>query len=327
MGEAQRHLSVVGPAPVPVARVAPLVGAADLRRLRRAYSDSLPCSASTEESLRSTLEAVLSVPGSMVRAQLSWLVAKGYGLAHETALKLAIGVEYFHSASLLFDDLPAMDDAIERRGVPCPHRLWGEGAAILAALALINRAYALIWSALATAHGEAGGQAAALVESCLGLDGVVNGQALDLAYAGSPRRGEAVEEIAVGKTVTLIRLCLLLPAILGGASEDELERFEALASGWGLAYQALDDLKDVLLETFESGKTADRDRTLGRPNLALAEGPESVLDRVEELLEATAVALSWLEARRGVRLEGLQALLESELDGLRGRGLAAAVSA
>ena len=64
------------------------------------------------------------------------------------AKDLAIALEYFHTASLLFDDLPCMDNASERRGVPCVHLAFGEAGAILAALALINRAYALSWRAV-----------------------------------------------------------------------------------------------------------------------------------------------------------------------------------
>ena len=44
-----------------------------------------------------------------------------------------------------------MDNAMERRGVPCVHFEFGEAAAILAALALINRAYALSWRAVSSA--------------------------------------------------------------------------------------------------------------------------------------------------------------------------------
>jgi len=72
-----------------------------------------------------------------------YLVATTYGLEEAPARDLAVALEYFHTASLIFDDLPCMDDATERRGVSCVHFEFGEAEAILAALALINRAYAL----------------------------------------------------------------------------------------------------------------------------------------------------------------------------------------
>ncbi|NJM12209.1 MAG: hypothetical protein HC889_10265 [Synechococcaceae cyanobacterium SM1_2_3] len=77
-------------------------------------------------------------------------------------------MEYFHTASLIFDDLPSMDDAEERRGHPCPHKVHGESAAILGALALINRGYALLWKVLSRLPRQRRHRAAELVESCLG---------------------------------------------------------------------------------------------------------------------------------------------------------------
>ena len=51
----------------------------------------------------------------------------------------------------------------------------------------------------------------------------------------------------------------------------------------GLAYQAADDLKDVLCPEDESGKTGGRDAELGRPNLILAEGFQATLRRFKRL--------------------------------------------
>ena len=83
---------------------------------------------------------VLSNPGSLVRPRLVYQMSTAYGMEGTLAQDLAVALEYFHTAPLLFDDLPCMDNALERRGAPCTHLMFGEDGAILTALALINRA-------------------------------------------------------------------------------------------------------------------------------------------------------------------------------------------
>ena len=75
-----------------------------------------------------------------------------------------------------------MDDARERRGRPCPHRTHGEASATLGALALITRAYGLLWEVLGTLDGERRARAGALVGECLGAEGILDGQARDLRF-------------------------------------------------------------------------------------------------------------------------------------------------
>src|SRR5438552_5887339 len=117
-------------------------------RLRHAFHTGLSLPPGTESHLAGALRDTLQHPGSMVRAELAFRIACSFGLEEDRSENLAIGIEYFHTASLLFDDLPSMDDARLRRGVLCAHHVHGEGAAILAALALINRAYSLVWKSV-----------------------------------------------------------------------------------------------------------------------------------------------------------------------------------
>lgn len=235
--------------------------------------------------LEGTLLHVLENPGSLVRPRLVHRVARAFGVGDEAARQLATALEYFHSASLLFDDLPCMDDALERRNAPCAHRVFGQASAILAALALVNRAYALTWRAVAASPQATQAQALEFVEQRLGVDGVLNGQSLDLHFSRLPQTRQMTEAIARGKTVSLIRLTLVLPAILGGASARELRCLERIALFWGLSYQIVDDLKDVIETSAQSGKTPSRDRLLGRPNLAGVLGVEAASLRLTRLID------------------------------------------
>ena len=253
-------------------------------RLRKAYSEYMPLPPTLELHLREALGRILENPGSLIRPKLAMEVAFGYGLPERLATDMAIGLEYFHTASLLFDDLPAMDDATERRGTACVHVDFGDAGAILAALALVNRAYALTWRAVAAGSRERQRRALEYVEGNLGVEGLLNGQSMDLYYGSLPHDHRTTERTAIGKTVSLIRLTLVLPALLGDAPEQELQLLERLALFWGLSYQIVDDLKDVLQDSKGSGKSASRDLALGRPNLALALGLDQAVVRLDRLM-------------------------------------------
>ena len=267
-------------------------------RLRRAFHAGLCLPHGTEPHLAGALRDTLQHPGSMVRAELAFRIACSFGVSEDRAENLAIAIEYFHTASLLFDDLPSMDDASLRRGVPCAHHVHGEGAAILAALALINRAYSLVWKSLAGLPPEVQAAALTYLESHLGIAGLLNGQSQDLYYSRLSHHLREPQSIAMGKTVSLIRLALVLPAIAGQARGEETHLLERLAIFWGLSYQTLDDLKDVLHTGEVHGKTAARDATLDRPNLALIIGIPESFDRIDRLMNLAGRAIARLERRR-----------------------------
>ena len=259
-----------------------------------AFRTSLPLPAVLDPPFEEALRHVLDNPGSLVRPQMVFQVAKAFGLNEAAAKDMAIALEYFHTASLVFDDLPCMDNAIERRGVPCVHFAYGEAGAILTALALINRAYALSWRAAAAASRQCQSLALAYMERCLGVEGLLNGQSLDLHYSTLPHNRETTERIARGKTVSLIRLTLVLPAMLGGASEREIQLLERIALYWGLGYQMVDDLKDVLESAAQAGKTVARDLLLDRPNVAAAMGIPGAVKRFTRFIRLGDRTLSEL---------------------------------
>jgi len=320
--------------------------------LLASFRTLLPLPARMEPGLRGVLQDLLEHPGSLARAQLVLAVMGAVtetvagdarrgedgpdpAATRERAHKLAIAVEYFHTASLVFDDLPSMDDASERRGRPCPHRTHGEAPATLGALALITRAYALLWEVLGTLAADQRTRAGSLVGDCLGAEGILDGQARDLRFAeaddtrgaeldlrpegevdpeAEPDRGTRVLRVAEGKTVQLVRLSLVLPALAAGAGDGALDRLEELSRAWGLAYQVLDDFKDGLMSRAETGKSTARDGVLGRPNLPAAIGEEAALVTLERLIQDARTALDAL-AEEGVataRLERLQRFLETE---------------
>jgi len=270
----------------------------DANPLSEAFSRSLALPASLEPRLRQALEHILNHEGSLVRPQIVADLCEAYTFPADNARQLAIALEYFHTASLIFDDLPCMDDAVERRGAPCVHVAFGEPPAILAALALINRAYALVWRAVSACPPALQAQAQEYIEAHLGVSGLLNGQSLDLNYSSLPHNLETTERVALGKTVSLIRLTLVLPAMVSGAPQRELQLLDRIAVSWGLSYQIVDDLKDVLQGSTQTGKTTARDLSLDRPNIAVSIGVNAALSRMDRLLRLGDRTLDRLMERR-----------------------------
>jgi geranylgeranyl pyrophosphate synthase len=252
--------------------------------LCQAYQRYLPLQQVTEPHLFGVIQDVGRQKGSMTRAQLSYLVMRKQGQAETHALKLSCGIEYFHTASLLLDDLPAMDDGALRRGQPCVHRVYGEAPAILGALALITRAYSLVWEVVNSLPWHERLNASSYLEAQIGAAGILNGQAQDLFFNPKKDGPSEVAQVAVGKTVSLIRLSLIFPALICGVSTQDLDCLEQCALGWGLAYQGMDDLRDLSRDPSVLGKTPQRDALLNRPNMALATNVKETLAWIDRHL-------------------------------------------
>ncbi len=159
-------------------------------------------------ALRGPVAYVLDTGGKRFRPLLTLLACEAVGGSAEGALDLACALEFLHASSLLFDDLPCMDNADQRRGEPTLHRRDGEAVAVLTAIFFLNKAYEL---AIVGSGGDSWVPLA--INRCIGQHGMVEGQLLDLAGRHTDR---AVRRM---KTGSLIRVCVELGARKGGASE------------------------------------------------------------------------------------------------------------
>jgi geranylgeranyl pyrophosphate synthase len=270
-------------------------------RLASALLGFAPPTLDAEPKLHAALNQIISRPGKLVRGQMVFLAACSHGLRQRPAEALACAVEYFHAASLVLDDLPCMDDAAQRRGLPCIHRKHGDATAILVALALINRAYSLVASAFEDQSTTVRTRARLLLDEYLGVGGLVGGQAWDLAFSqtdGSPR---VIGRIAARKTGALLSLAVELPAALARPSLREQRALRALCVYWGQMFQIADDLLDLSSPAFLAGKTTGRDQLLQRPNLAVRLGIPETRRRLGRLAAQADRALTILASKRGRR--------------------------
>src|SRR5688572_14852579 len=157
-------------------------------RIEEALAGWLPLStAAGTERFNEALRYAVFPGGKRLRPLLTLLGAGLGGASDAQALPLACAVEFIHTSSLVLDDLPSMDDADVRRGRPALHLVYGEGLAILTAVALLNQAYALFAAAAPDAAPAA--RLPALIREaagCIGHAGMTAGQAAELALSGEP---------------------------------------------------------------------------------------------------------------------------------------------
>ena len=203
----------------------------------------------------------LTGPGKRLRPVLTLAVADLFGTRGEVVVDVACAVEMVHACSLIFDDLPAMDDAERRRGRPTVHRAFGEDMALLAGLALLNRAYALVAEgaqrlALRRYTGE---DLLHHLAAAIGTAGLIGGQALDLASRPEDLDLTLLEYIHSHKTGALFMAAGELGAMAADARRKDLEVISRYAKNLGLAFQISDDLLDVLATPEETGKDTGKD--------------------------------------------------------------------
>jgi geranylgeranyl pyrophosphate synthase len=233
--------------------------------------------------------------GKRLRAVLCMAGAQAVGgpaVAPESLLPTACAVELLHAASLICDDLPALDDSATRRGRPTCHVRYGESMAILAAHALSGLAFELVARQADFLPGADVPRVLALLAEAAGSRGMIAGEVEDLRLEGRPYDAADLHFIHTRKTGAFIRASLLAGAYLARAESPDLSRLDAYASSVGLAFQITDDVLDEIGQAETLGKPARADRERGKPTFVSFYGLETARAMAEEQVSLAIEALS-----------------------------------
>lgn len=170
-------------------------------------------------------------------------------------------LEMIHTYSLVHDDLPAMDNDEYRRGRKTTHVVYGEDMGILAGDALLNYAFETAFRAfdLAPAESLTIGKALQVLGRKAGIYGMIGGQVVDVKETGHAVPREVLDTIYELKTAALIEAAMMIGAILGGATEEEVRKTEQIARNVGVAFQIQDDILDVTSTSETLGKPVGSD--------------------------------------------------------------------
>lgn len=249
--------------------------------------------------------------GKRLRPVLAVVTARSFGVDIASALDPACAVEMVHTASLILDDLPCMDDAAVRRGRPANHRVFGDDVASLAAVTLISEAFAV--TARSGAPPDVSARLVALLADAIGLDGLAGGQASDLAGAARDHDRAGLERMEAQKTGTLFVASVQIGARLARADEAEVEALCHYARHTGLAFQIFDDLLDRCADGAAVGKDVEQDVDKSTFGSVMDRGAAEAL--AFERCRAALAAVVHLRRSHHV----LAAFLEVMIDAYRGQ--------
>lgn len=240
------------------AHAAALERAAGIReQLEMRLRKSLAETGSAPPNLRAAMEHALLAPSKRIRPVLLYMIADPGPESVDDALDLGCAVEMVHTASLILDDLPCMDDAHLRRERPTTHIAFGQATAILSAIAMLTRAFGII--AELDIPAETRTRLANVLSEAVGYNGLVAGQEIDI-NGRSELVGEAqIENLNWLKTGTLFVAAAEMGAILRGLPEDRIEKVRHFARHLGLAFQTADDLLDTSASAADIGKDVHKD--------------------------------------------------------------------
>ena len=263
----------------------------ELHTLREALQhrlDQLLPAGEQQDLVYSAMREGTLASGKRVRPLLLVLTARDLGceVAQPGLLDLACAVEMVHAASLMLDDMPCMDNAQLRRGRPTIHRQYGENVAILAAVALLSRAFGVVAEA-PSLPSACKTEAVAELSTAVGLQGLVQGQYLDLNEGGEARSAETILLTNELKTSRLFDATLQMAAIVAGASPQARQRLRYFARDLGQAFQLMDDLADGL-----SGTGKDINKDSGKATLVAMLGADAVRQRLHDHLRSADEHLS-----------------------------------
>lgn len=252
--------------------------------------------------------------GKRLRPLLVILGCNAFGGTNgDAAMDAACAVEFFHTYTLIHDDLPCMDDDDLRRGHPSAHRRFDEATAVLSGDALLTGAFE-VFTRLPARHGVAAEIAlacASVLARCGGAHGVISGQLLDLAgnAGGLAVDRTGVERMHLLKTGALMGGALEIGAILGGADGAGREAVRRAGEWAGLAFQIIDDVLDNEASEQALGKTPGKDVERGRVTYTTIAEPEMARRRANECINE---ALGMLPARRS--FDGIRKLFAQLVD-------------
>ena len=181
--------------------------------------------------------------GKRLRSILCTELCKAFSGSNIEAFPYAAAIEFIHAYSLVHDDLPAMDNADSRRGLPSCHKKFGEDIAILIGDALLNNAFEIMLEKSTGTEKDI--RAMKTVASSAGIYGMVNGQVRDLNLSTSENATESeVTKMIEQKTMALIRGAAVSGAIIAGCNEEQVAIVDKFAYHLGLAFQIRDDFED-----------------------------------------------------------------------------------
>lgn len=208
--------------------------------------------------LKESMFYSLNAGGKKFRSLLLLAILSTFNKDVKKGLEVASVIEMIHTASLIYDDLPIMDNDDIRRGLPANHKVFGESVSILAGVALQIFAFGIL-ADLEYVPFQKRIEIISLLSETVGIQGMTGGQFLDIESEEKKITLEELEHIHNNKTGELLRFSIEAGAILADCTPQQVRILRNFAKHIGLAFQIKDDILDIEGCAEELGKTAGKD--------------------------------------------------------------------
>ena len=253
-----------------------------------------------QKTIMKAMNYSLEAGGKRLRPILTLESCKAVGGREEDAIPFAMAIEMIHTYSLIHDDLPSLDNDDLRRGKPTNHKVFGEGMATLAGDALLNYAYEIMLSSSINKE-DSNKYLKAIYEIAkhAGIYGMIGGQVVDVESENKFIDKDKLDFIHLNKTAAMIIGCMRAGAIIGNATDEELEKITNYGKNIGLSFQIVDDILDI---------TGDEDK-LGKPIGSDIENNKSTYPSLIGLEESRQIARQLIEDGKN-NIKGLSSEVE-----------------
>lgn len=262
-------------------------------RIEKALDKRLPKATILPQQLHQAMRYSTLDGGKRMRPLLTYSTGNALGLKIECLDGIACAIEFIHVYSLIHDDLPAMDDDNLRRGKATNHVAFDEATAILAGDALQTLAFeTLVNDSTIKATPTQRLQMIATLIKASGSQGMVGGQAIDLASTGKQINLPELENMHIHKTGALIRASVNIAAL--AKTDIDLgiaQKLDHYAKCIGLSFQVKDDILDEESDTVTLGKTQGKDQHQAKPTYPALLGLTGAKQKAQELHEQALASL------------------------------------
>ena len=243
-----------------------------------------------QKNIFDSIEYSLFTGGKRLRPVMTLESFKLFSEDLERVIPYALAIEMIHTYSLVHDDLPSMDNDDFRRGKPTNHKVFGEAMAILAGDGLLNLAFETIANAMEQSNTiedyKKHAKAFKEISRASGIYGMIGGQVVDLFTSHEDVNEDKLMFMYKRKTSDLIQVALVIGAIMGGASDEEIEIIRDFGINLGLAYQIRDDILDM-----------DQDENINKITYLSFNNEEMAKNAVEEYSSNAILALKKLNGK------------------------------
>jgi farnesyl diphosphate synthase len=261
---------------------------------------ALPAPGGPQARLHEAMRYAMLGGGKRIRPFLVVAGADLFEVPRTRSLRAGAAVELIHGYSLVHDDLPAMDDALTRRGRPSCHLQYDDATAVLVGDALQSLAFELLAEPATHPDPEVRCALVRGLAAAAGPAGMCGGQMIDLLAEGRSLELPQILELQRLKTGALIGFACEAGAILGGAAPPAREALLGYAADLGLAFQIQDDLLDVTGDAEVTGKDSGRDAAAGKATVVALLGVDESRRRLEALRQSASAHLDRLGEGTGV---------------------------